>query len=213
MLLCKIQRSDPFFLLIMQTELYSLSRLAPGRSLISSVLWSLLPCHFPFFLLPRHSSKMATGSHPFQVSVQTPLTREDALPILEDALPVPAGWKSAFCSSCYTQSPLNLWHKAYISCLSSPPKHWLCELLHAHSFVPWLLPYRTTWEAITDEWMVFFINELKSLSRLYLSVTQNAICMFEYVKECWEENGAVSTELWLVRISLGGGEAGETEET
>lgn len=120
MLLCKIQRSDLFFLLIMQTKLYSLSRLAPGRSLISSVLWSLLPCHFPLFLLPRHSSKMATGSHPFQVSVQTPLTREDtlpiledALPILEDALPVPAGWKSVFCSSCYTHSPLSLWHKGY----------------------------------------------------------------------------------------------------
>lgn len=110
---CKIQRSHLFFLLIMQTALYSLSHLAPGRPLISSILQPLLPHHFPLFLLPRHCSKMATGSQPFQVSVQTPLTREDALPILEDALPVPAGWKSVFCSSCYTHSPLNLWHKAY----------------------------------------------------------------------------------------------------
>ena len=97
----------------MQTELHSLRHLAPGRSLISSVLWSLLPCHFPLFLLPRQSSKRATCSHPFQVSVQTPLPREDTLPILEDALPVPAGWKSVFCFSCYTHSPLNLWHKGY----------------------------------------------------------------------------------------------------
>ena len=75
----------------MQTALYSLSHLAPGRPLTSSVLQPLLPHHFPLFLLRRHCSKMATGSQPFQVSVQTPLTREDALPILEDALPVPAG--------------------------------------------------------------------------------------------------------------------------
>lgn len=126
MLLCKIQRSDLFFLFTMQTALYSLSPLAPGRSLISSVLQSLLPCHFTLFLLPRHSSKMAAGSQSFQVSVQTPLTREDALPILEDALPVPAGWKSVFCSSCYTHSPLNLWHKAYhfLSVLSTQTLAW-----------------------------------------------------------------------------------------
>lgn len=152
---------------------------------------------------------MATGSHPFQVFVQTSLTRED----------------SAHPGGC-SASPCWMEISILLLLLHTQPLKPLTQGLHflsvlstetlalwtspCSSFVPRLLAHRTTWEAIIDEWMVFFIIELKSLSGPHLSVTKKAICMFENVKECWEENGAVSTELWLVRISRGrgGGEGG-----